>query len=287
MVGVLVGFACVIGLYFKPQLAKFLGAGLRPRRGLLPRRHLEGLRDVLGRHRRPGRRRHDRRVRRDARALPHADHQGHRALPPHRHRRHARHHGVLPRVVRDQLVRRAESSASSPARACSASAFSVVRVPGWPRSTWRSTSTSSSGARRGPVEGLRVVRRLRPARHHRVAVPRDAATAGQAPRPVTAAPGGRRGAAPHRRSRGDGRRRGVARRARGWSLVGLGVPPASSAAPTAPSAGGAARTTGGRRSASLGVRARLDVGARHHGGRAASPTSSRVAAAVAGSTSAS
>ena len=80
--------------------------------------------------------------------------------------------------------RRDRRSSTTPRRSASASASSSA---GWRRSTWRSTSTSSSGAQGRPVEGLRVGRRRRPARHHRLAVPRDPAPAGQAAPELTSA----------------------------------------------------------------------------------------------------
>ena len=62
--------------------------------------------------------------------------------------RHDRHHGVLRRVLPDPAVRRVRlGQLPRPARACSASA-SACSSPAWRRSTWRSTSTSSSAARR-------------------------------------------------------------------------------------------------------------------------------------------
>ena len=113
--------------------------------------------------------------------------------------------------VRRRLVR----SSTTPARSASASACSSAASP---RSTWPSTSTSSSAVRKPAAEGRRVVRRLRPAGHHRVAVPRDPAPALQAA-PVRPAARRRLPAA----SRPSPRRR--ARRRHG-SLVGLGWPAA-------------------------------------------------------------
>ena len=77
-----------------------------PRRGFLPRCRLQGVRELPARHRRAGHRRHARRVRRDADPLPHADHQGHRQVPPDRHHRNLRADAVLPRLVRHPSVRR-------------------------------------------------------------------------------------------------------------------------------------------------------------------------------------
>ena len=265
LVGVLVGFGCVLLLYFKPHLAKILGTDLRARAGLLPRRHLEGVRDVLRRHRRAGRRGHDRRVRRDARALPHEDHQGHRPLP------------------------HASSSAPRSASWCSTACACLIRLFAGADSISFLASPSllgigfslfvaglaamnlaldfdfiDRGVEAGLVEGLRVVRGVRPAGHDRVAVPRDAATAGQAARAVTSAPGAdSRGRTPHRRGRDHGRRRCVARRPRRVAV--------RSVDPTRRRRRDQRRGVRMARHVRLavaggvvGVRARLDVGVRHH-----------------------
>ena len=87
-VGMLVGFACVIAMYFKPTWAKVLAPIYALGEGFFLGVISKAYENYQRRHRRAGRRRHARCVRGDAGVLPHPDHQGHRPLPPdHHHRR--------------------------------------------------------------------------------------------------------------------------------------------------------------------------------------------------------
>ena len=105
LVGVLVGFACVIAIYFRPMWATRAGAPSTPSPKASSSASSPGLRDLPGRHRSAGGRRHARCLRRHAGAVSHQDHQGHRPIPHRRHHGHARPDGVLPLLVHHPPVR--------------------------------------------------------------------------------------------------------------------------------------------------------------------------------------
>ena len=88
LVGILVGFACVIAIYFKPMWAKFLAPVYAVGEGFflgVISKAYEGYQDGIVA---TGRRRHPRCLRGDARAVPNEDHQGHRSVPQGHHHRH-------------------------------------------------------------------------------------------------------------------------------------------------------------------------------------------------------
>ena len=202
---------------------------------------------------------------RDARALQDADHQGHRPLPPHRDRRHLRHHGVLRRVLLDPAVRRRRLDQlplqPEPAR------HRVQRARGRPggdepgarlrlHRSWREA---------GLVEGLRVVRGVRPAGHRSCGCTSRCCDCWRSC--ASGDPGARRRQPrqdpPHRRGRDHGHRRCVARRPRRGAV--RSVDPTRCHRRDQRRGVRMARhvrlAVAGRRRR---VRARLDMGVRHH-----------------------
>ena len=149
LIGVLVGFGCVIAAYVKPHLAKFLAPIYALAEGVFVGAISKAYETQWNGIVVQAAGRHDRRVRRDALPVPHPHPQGHRPHAAHRHRRHARPDGLLPGVDRHPAVRPQRAvlrQADCGSASCSASAWSA-----WRRSTWRSTSTSSSGHRRAAL----------------------------------------------------------------------------------------------------------------------------------------
>ena len=174
---------------FKPHLAKFVGPIYAVAQGFFLGAISKGVRDVLRRHRRAGRRRHDRRVRRDARALPT------RIIKvTDRFRRIVIgatigimvFYGVCFLI---QLFAGSDSISFLSSPSLLGIGFSVFVAGLAAMNLALDFDFIDRGVEAGLDEGLRVVRGVRPAGHDRVALPRDAATAGQAPRAVTPAPG--------------------------------------------------------------------------------------------------
>ena len=105
---------------------------------------LARLRGSMGRHRLAGRRHHGPRPRCDGVPLRDTDHQGHRAVPPHRDRGDARHRGLLRHLDVALDLRRVRCpSSGTQVRSESCSACSCA---GSRHSTSHSTSTSPSAA---------------------------------------------------------------------------------------------------------------------------------------------
>ena len=105
-IAMLGAFGLAMVTIFKPKLARFTTPDLRRRRGRRPRGHLGRVQPAVQRHRATGGAGHAVGVRGDAVPLHEPHHQGHRAVPPHRHLLDARHRGALRRLDHRLAVRR-------------------------------------------------------------------------------------------------------------------------------------------------------------------------------------
>ena len=183
IVGMLVGFACVIAMHFKPTMAKVLAPIYALAEGFFLGAISKAYENYHERHRRAGRRRNARRVRGDAGALPHPDHQGHRQVPQRS--------SFRPRWVswRSTSSRSSSTCSAATSRSCTRRSlfgivFSLFAAGLAAMNLALDFDFIERGAKQGLPKGMEWFAAFGAARHPGVAVPRDAAPAQQSCSPL-------------------------------------------------------------------------------------------------------